>query len=686
MDAINADVSVLQFVPFLSTIENGFWTKLADLKLNIFKLDDSKKPLKGFYCNSDVKGLPCRHSLGYSAFEIVNKAPPLCFISHGTLYNSNTVENFKQLNHTSLLKQEAQSIWKSIVSGDAICNPQLLVRFLLLTYADLKKYVFHYWFSFPAFVHPASFTIISSECKTLAKVASTSCMENFQQAYDNFCYKNGNQSFFLISSAFAALTDANNDIEFHKLQNIDNLLKKDDTTNNITFVFCDPSTLDEYPGWPLRNYLTLIAYHWAESLKEVVNVLCFRDRTQGGKRNIGHSLFLKINVKPLSTCPEKVTGWEKNQKNKFGPRFVNLANSMDPIKLAESSVNLNLKLMRWRLMPSLNLENIASTKCLLLGSGTLGCNVARGLLAWGVSTITFVDNGKVSFSNPVRQSLFEFSDCGTAGGRPKAIAAAERLKHIFPSVSATGIEFSIPMPGHPSHDVIKVKKDVEKLEQLIVSHDVVFLLMDTRESRWLPTLLAAVNQKLVINVALGFDSYLVMRHGLSSESIGGMHKELVPRIGCYFCNDVVAPGNSMHDRTLDQQCTVTRPGVSMIAAALAVELMVSLLQHPDGINAYPDQEIDPNAENQGFGIVPHQIRGFLSQGKIFYPTTEAFSQCTGCSKVVLDSYKNNGFDFLLDVFNSTHHFLEDLTGLTLLHQQTSLAEADILEFSDSESI
>jgi ubiquitin-like modifier-activating enzyme ATG7 len=50
-------------------------------------------------------------------------------------------------------------------------------------------------------------------------------------------------------------------------------------------------------------------------------------------------------------------------------------------RLADQAVDLNLKLMRWRILPALDLEKVATTKCLLLGAGTLGCYVARTLMA-----------------------------------------------------------------------------------------------------------------------------------------------------------------------------------------------------------------------------------------------------------------------------------------------------------------
>lgn len=52
---------------------------------------------------------------------------------------------------------------------------------------------------------------------------------------------------------------------------------------------------------------------------------------------------------------------------------------------------------------------------------------------WGIRHITFVDSAKVSYSNPVRQPLFDFEDC-LDGGKPKAQCAADKLKKIFPGV------------------------------------------------------------------------------------------------------------------------------------------------------------------------------------------------------------------------------------------------------------
>lgn len=93
------------------------------------------------------------------------------------------------------------------------------------------------------------------------------------------------------------------------------------------------------------------------------------------------------------------------------------------------------------------------------------------------------------------------------------------------------------MPGHPvpPASVAQTKADVARLEALVDAHDAVFLLMDSRESRWLPTVLGAAKGKIVLNAALGFDTYLVMRHGARTEDKHGK------RLGCYYCNDIVAP-------------------------------------------------------------------------------------------------------------------------------------------------
>ncbi|XP_035376055.1 ubiquitin-like modifier-activating enzyme ATG7 isoform X1 [Electrophorus electricus] len=706
----------LQFAPFSSALEAGFWHQLTQKKLNDYRLDESPKSIKGYYYNGDPSGLPTRLTLEFSAFDIDAPTPVRCCPALGTLYNTNTLEAFKSTDKKALLDKAANEIWNAIQSGAAVEDPSVLNRFILLTFADLKKYHFYYWFCYPALCFLEGIQLVKAPA-LLEQSFSPRQISLFQLAYDGLCSTSGTTAvpYFLVK---------------YSEETFEVALLKDwgsffADLKKVTVGVYDPCTLSQHPGWPLRNFLILLASKWGPQL-EVVEVLCFRDRTLQGMRSALHSIVFQVKLPSFSAvhvfpkvCPKSV-GWEKNSKGAMGPRSVNLSECMDPKRLAESSVDLNLKLMRWRLVPSLDLDKVVSTKCLLLGAGTLGCNVARTLMGWGVRHITFVDNAKISYSNPVRQPLFEFEDC-LSGGKFKALAAVDRLRKIFPGVNAEGFNLSIPMPGHPVNfsevTIAQARQDVEQLEALITAHDVVFLLMDTRESRWLPTVIAASQRKLIVNAALGFDTFVVMRHGLkrnrtsdtgdtstsssssSSSSASGTFSSSTPaipgsslfsnipghRLGCYFCNDVVAPGDSTRDRTLDQQCTVSRPGLAMIAGALAVELMISILQHPEGGYAVASSSDDRmNEPPTSLGLVPHQIRGFLSRFDNVLPASLAFDKCTACSPVVLDHYERDGFQFLSKVFNSSHSFLEDLTGLTLLHQETQAAE--IWDMSDDESI
>lgn len=61
-----------------------------------------------------------------------------------------------------------------------------------------------------------------------------------------------------------------------------------------------------------------------------------------------------------------------------------------------------------------------------------------------------------------------------------------------------GIKMDIPAPGHsvsPSK-IASLLDDCKHLQTLVASNDVIFLLTDTWESKWLPTLLCANENKV----------------------------------------------------------------------------------------------------------------------------------------------------------------------------------------------
>ena len=385
-----------KFVPFSSTINPGFWSELAKIKLDISGLKEEPIDVWGTFSNSDdpSSGLTPRLSLEWSAFEDNVQTNWNCFGVRGKVVIKNTIESFKTEDKSAFIRQDAEQIWSKIKDKSWKDNPSELTKFSVLIYADLKKYMFYYWFAFPAFNMPSCVKVKSS--KKISEHLSEDQLEKLAQLVK--------QSDHLIYSL--TVIENNGDVVRYPIKHLES---KPDMCKCFVTV-ADPSS-GSHPGWTVRNMVTALSTSYPD-LVPGLQLLCLRASVKNGVMSVSNSLVLTLAMSgdtgdQVADMPA-VVGWEKNDKGQLGPRLANMRSSMDPVKIAESSVDLNLKLMKWRLVPELQLNKIQGARCLLLGAGTLGCGVARGLLGWGIRNITLVDSGKVSYSNPVRQSLFNF--------------------------------------------------------------------------------------------------------------------------------------------------------------------------------------------------------------------------------------------------------------------------------------
>ncbi|KAJ1665007.1 Autophagy protein 7 [Coemansia sp. RSA 1813] len=731
---------ILRFEPFASTIEPEFWSGLAQHKLHSARLDTTRTLVCGEFAGGRRHALrnaaapeaaqklavPARLRVSQDAWNKAEvdqtsksggdsqKQAGVAVEVDGFLHNTNTIEEFKKCDKGEILREAGAGILDAIRSGRASKAPELLWPFTLLSFADLKKYHFYHWVSFPAVTADPPDTTTGAAVPIPDFVSNDSDLAALHTAFAAFV-KGRPQSY----GAFAAVYQPRNTSSpwsIYSLEDWDSAFGEGSGADSTAMLgFIDPSSHSTRPGWPLRNLLTWMRYIHPETAK--LKVLCFRDAALSSSgsetlRQQSESIVINVQITPAAElkAENQVSGWERNEKQKLAPRVVNLSSTMNPVQLAESALDLNLQLMRWRLAPSIDLTKMAGMRALLIGAGTLGAYTARALLAWGVRKITFVDNGRVSFSNPARQPLYDFAD-SLDGGKPKAVAAAESMRRIFPNIDSQGVQLSIPMPGHSVSpaELDATQSAAKRLEDLVVDHDVVFLLTDSRESRWLPTMLGALHRKIVICVALGFDSFVAMRHGVypnncEFEDSSAQDK----RLGCYFCNDVVAPTDSLTDRTLDQQCTVSRPGLAPIASGMAVELFATVVQHPLGGHAPgPLDSAGSDTSSDGvFGVPEHQIRGFLSGFRQHAIVGRAYDMCPACSPSIINSYRKYGFEFLLRAFNNVlvsenaphipvdieegaanvpagYSYLETLTGLAAMHRQTD-AMIDDIEWSGDE--
>ncbi|XP_015108744.1 ubiquitin-like modifier-activating enzyme atg7 [Diachasma alloeum] len=670
---------MVKFTKLRTAIDPNFWAKFAELKLDKYKLEE-KTEISVWASYSLDRSTKTRSPLLLDCTSFNENVETT---SHngtvpcsGYLINTNTFETFRQIQPEKFIETIGQHLLQSITDGTALKDPSKLTLFLVLSYADLKKYRFHYWAAYPTpFNIPAMYH--QSPPQPIASKFSKSALEKFKNDFNALDPK--------AKCFFSIVSSSTEDLRIIPLSEGVETVKSDpEGSEKIIFGFFDPCDSPE-PGWPLRNLLCLLIYTTpAYSFSQRIPIISYR-----GDDSLLYHLKSAPNQNETQAktaiIQGKLVGWESNISGKMGPNIADLSQSMDPTRMAARAVDLNLKLMKWRLVPDLDLDKISKLRCLLLGAGTLGCSVARVLIGWGIKTITFVDNSTVSHSNTVRQSLYTHEDA--VNRRLKAEAAREALLRICPSFNVEGVVLQIPMPGHVVGQSLleSTRSAVKTLEEQVLKHDVVFLVLDSREARWLPTVLCAAHDKIAINAALGFDSYTVQRHG-TRRSVSASSPDLSVRypagsdLGCYFCNDVTQPGNSQVDRTLDQQCTVSRPGLSPIAAGLAVELMVGLTQHSKGVEAnafVEDGKGFCRSEREGceglLGAVPHTVRGSLWSHEMRLTITHRFPSCTACSAPVVNEYRERGFEFILEACNQPN-YLERLAGLEDLLRNPNLDE------------
>lgn len=72
-------------------------------------------------------------------------------VSSGFMVNTNTHESFREINPEHFIDETSKLLLESIQNGAAIREPSKLAFFILLSFADLKRYRFHYWTAHPTF-------------------------------------------------------------------------------------------------------------------------------------------------------------------------------------------------------------------------------------------------------------------------------------------------------------------------------------------------------------------------------------------------------------------------------------------------------------------------------------------------------------------------------------------------------
>jgi ubiquitin-like modifier-activating enzyme ATG7 len=95
---------------------------------------------------------------------------------------------------------------------------------------------------------------------------------------------------------------------------------------------------------------------------------------------------------------------------------------------------------------------------------------------------------------------------------------------------------------------------------------------------------------------------------------------------------------------------------------LLVELLVSVLQHPEQAAAPAPRSVNDDRGSHPLGVVPHQIRGFLSTFQNMVISGQSYDCCSACSDKITGMFKSDGWAFVKKAMNEPG-YVEEISGL-----------------------
>ncbi|KAG9102322.1 Autophagy protein 7 [Ceratobasidium sp. UAMH 11750] len=333
-------MTVIQFTPLSSLVQPAFWHDLVRLKIDVLKLSSESQAVTASYSagktivdretGQDV-ALGCQLVLGGDGLNPQSSIPTHAVSVKGALKNYNTVEDFKAADKSALFNEMADELWSNMNSETGLTNLSYLNKFLVLTFADLKKYKFFYWFAFPALVAKPAWEIDARGWLSAEEQLGRQALESIHTALSSLPGEGASHVAFFIARP-AKSSSGEVAYETASVGEWESFFKGVADDKRI-LGFVDPSASPQSPGWPLRNLLSLV--YTRLGVRGPLNVLAWRDVEAPSSNRAWHSRLGLVSVaggpSEESTRPAAV-GWEKNTQGKLAPRLADLAPMMDPTR------------------------------------------------------------------------------------------------------------------------------------------------------------------------------------------------------------------------------------------------------------------------------------------------------------------------------------------------------------------